>query len=335
MTVGRFFCVLFPSILAAASIIFLLVGALAGVSNKSLYLFQVNFEGFSISPADVEDISLYVNGSKLDKDANSTLETRAEKHGGNITADLLGLERSYDVSLWGYCHTDHNGERKCEKHRFDWASESLNSSYVGGVDRGIEVELPDKIKSALNTFKAINKFTEVVFILSFILLPAELVFGNFANTSRRLSCLTWIVADLAAVLVLASAILSSALASIFLAVIKGTAELHGIKAETNGRFLAVVWIAASLAIGAGFFWAFTICCCKPDYHDRYRGSQHHYTEELLGGKNNSAAYARLSDDHEMQTAYHGPSQSHPQPQNSDDEALERLHFAYEAYTASV
>ncbi|KAK7572752.1 hypothetical protein V3481_017940 [Fusarium oxysporum f. sp. vasinfectum] len=97
MIVGRVIGVLLPFALAIAAAIFTLVPALAGITDKSLYLIQLDFENLSISPA----------SELVDK-----ILPRAETVENNITAELLGLDKTYDITPWGYCHTDRDDKRE-------------------------------------------------------------------------------------------------------------------------------------------------------------------------------------------------------------------------------
>ncbi|KAF4449450.1 integral membrane protein [Fusarium austroafricanum] len=340
MGVGRFFCVLLPFALTVGSIIFLLVGALAGVADKSLYIFRINVANLSINPADVDHIidNLNLKGLKLDtRDVPvidvPVIEERAEAIKDNITAKLLGLDKYYDINLWGFCKTDADGKRKCEKPEFDWANKKLNTSYLIGTDKNVQIELPKEIQNALKAFKTVTKWTQVVFIAAFIALAAEIILGIFSNCSRIFSCLTWIVAGLASTLVIGAVVLSGVFAGTVVGAVEGTAKFYGVKGNINGRFFACVAIAAAFALAAGLFWLFTICCCKPEHRSRDKKNRRSDGEKLLGTNNKHGSYAPLSDDHEMQTGYYNHNQSQSQygaPRYPSGTA--RSDLAYEPYS---
>ncbi|KAF5713869.1 integral membrane protein [Fusarium mundagurra] len=336
MGVGRFFCVLLPFVLTVGSIIFLLVGALAGVADKSLYIFRIDVKNLSISPADVGNIidNLDLKNLKLDTRDVPVIEERADKVKDNITAELLGLDKYYDINLWGFCKTDSDGKRKCEKPEFDWANKKLNTSYLIGADKNVQIELPDEIQDALKAFKTVTKWTQVVYIAAFIALAAEIILGIFSNCSRIFSCLTWIVAGIASTLVIAAVVLSGVFAGTVVGAVEGTAKFYGVKGDINGRFFACVSIAAAFAIAAGLFWMFTICCCKPESRSRDKKNRRSDGEKLLGGATNKhGSYAPLGDDHEMQTGYYNHNQSQSQygaPRYPSGTA--RSDLAYEPYS---
>jgi uncharacterized membrane protein len=335
MGVGRFFCVLLPFALTIGSIIFLLVGALAGVADKSLYVFRIDVEDLSISPKDVKSIvdDLNLKDFKLDTRDVPQLETRAETIKDNITAELLGLDKYYDINLWGFCKTDKDGKRKCEKPEFDWANKKLNTSYLIGADKNVQIELPEEIQNALTAFRTVTKWTEVVYIAAFLALAVEIILGIFSNCSRIVSCLTWIVAGIASVLVIASVVLSGVVAGTVVGAVEASAKFYGVKGHINGRFFACVAIAAAFAIAAGLFWMFTICCCKPESRSKDRKNRRSDGEKLLGGAGKHGSYAPLSDDHEMQTGYYNHNQAQSQygaPRYPSGTA--RSDLAYEPYS---
>lgn len=323
MGVGRFFCVALPFALTVGSIIFLLVGALAGVTDKSLYIFRLDVSDLSIDSSSVDSIisSLESRG----------LHDRATED-SNITASDLGLANVYDVSLWGYCYTDQKNKRHCVKPKFNWASEALNTSYIEnfGSAAGVDIDLPDDIKSALKAFRYVTKWTEVAYIIAFVALAVEIVLGIFANCSRLVSCCTWIIAAVAAVLVIAAAALSTAMAAVVVGAVEASAKVYGVTGKINTTFLAVVWIAAAFAIGAKIFWIWTICCCAPERRSgSSRKNRNSDGEKLLSG----SSYAPLGNDHEMTSGnYYNQNQSQSQYGAPRYPSGARSDLAYEPYS---
>lgn len=73
---GRVVCVAFPFVLAAVSMVALLVAALSGVANKNMYMFQVNTTGLSVSPSDA--VSILSRAVLDDRDVSTpVLDARA------------------------------------------------------------------------------------------------------------------------------------------------------------------------------------------------------------------------------------------------------------------
>lgn len=333
MGIGRFVCVAVPILLTIASIIALLVATLSGVAHNSFFLFRVNVTDLSINPANLDNIA-----NKL----GAGLKIRADVQTSNITAGNLGLDDIYDVNLWGYCSTDKSGKRECTKAQFNWASTKLNTTWIEnfGSVAGVKISLPKEIKDALNVFKTVTKWTEVAFIIALVALGIELFVGIFASCSRVVSCLTWLVASITAVLVGAAAGLATAMATIVIGSVEGTAKYYGVKGSFDTKFLAAVWIATAFAIGAAFFWLFTICCCKPEHRSRnaYGGNKHQNIdgEKLLP----KSGYAPLSNEHEMSGGFYNPNQQQSQfaaqPYSSQPprhpSGTGRTDLAYEPYS---
>lgn len=339
MGVGRFFCVALPFALTVGSIIFLLVGALAGVADKSLYLFRIDVTDLSINPANtssiIENITsrdhrIDTRDNHVDTRDHHQVETRATQE-SNITASDLGLGKVYDIALWGYCWTDQKDKRHCTKAKFDWAKSALNTSYIEhfGSAAGREIDLPDELKNALKAFRYGAKWTEVAYIVAFIALAAEIVLGIFANCSRVMSCCTWIISGLAAALVIAAASLSSAMGLVVVAAIKASAKWYGVKGKINTTFFSAVWIAAAFALAASMFWIWTICCCAPERRpSSNRKNRRSDGEKLLP----STGYAPLGNDHEMTSGnYYNQNQSQSQYGASRSGGA-RSDLAYEPYS---
>ncbi|KAI8260471.1 hypothetical protein K4K56_006446 [Colletotrichum sp. SAR 10_98] len=295
MGVGRVICVALPFILTVGSLIFLMVAALGGVSNKDLYLFRVNLTDLEINPVSLSSVvSRDVNARALLSGGSAPGLSKAQTDSSgtqtsNVTAADLGLDNLYDIALWGYCTTDTNGDKTCTKAKFNWAEEYLNTTTlttIGSVT-GKKVELPDEITSALSAFKTVSKWTQVAYIISFIALGLEIVFGIFANCTRAMSCITFLIASLASVAVCASAALSTATAVVVVGAVEASAKWYGVSSSFNNSFLALIWISAALALGAGFFWMFTICCCAPN-HTRKERKRQSDGEKLLPTGNTNA-----------------------------------------------
>lgn len=336
---GRFVCVLIPFALTLASLIAMLVAGLAGVADKGLYMFRVNTTDLSISPSQVTRI---LDGSAVpnldDLNINIPGVNLAKRQDGvrNVTAVDLGFDDLYDVALWGYCYTAQNGTRDCTKPKFDWATNALNTT-TGNINTlltstGLNVTLPDQIVDAVKIFGNVARWTQIVFIIALVALAVELFFGLFANCSRAFSCLTWLIALVAAVAVGAAAGLATATSVVVVGAIEGVANDYGVHANFNTRFLASVWLGAAFAIAAALFWLFTICCCAPDHSSRKSGggSTRHLDESekfIGGGSSHGSAYHRLSEPGGYQSGYaqQYPRQSYgaPQPQHAG---------AYEPYS---
>ncbi|KAI1774730.1 SUR7/PalI family-domain-containing protein [Hypoxylon cercidicola] len=325
MGVGRYVCVALPFILTVGSIVSFLIAGLAGVTNNGLYLFQIDTTNLSIDRQALLDLASSLSGgqnftneiqnaigsgsdsaqdainnaknglssrSPTPQDITTIIGTLAGD-GSNITAKQLGIDNLYDFTLWNYCTIPANGTANCTQAKFNWAEEDLNTDWLSTLNStfGGNVTLPDDINSTLDTFKILVKWTEVVYVIAMIGLGLELVVGLFTACSRLVSCLTWLISGVATLAVIAAASMMSALAVIVVGAVKGATEQYGGDARLSNNFLACIWIGVAFALGASFFWLFSICCCKPEnrpYHKRSRGGSE--SEKFL-----PSSYAPIGD----------------------------------------
>ncbi|KAH8905947.1 integral membrane protein [Coniochaeta sp. PMI_546] len=349
---GRYACVALPFLLTLGSVIAILVAGLAGVADKSLYMFQINTTNLEISPASITNLinsraaaSVGFHDPSLLDSTSDTTEAAADStttsatagtKSSNITAADLGLNDLYDIGLWGWCYTAQNGTRTCTKPEFNWAQKELNTTTNNlknlATAAGESITLPKEITSAIDTFSTITKWTEVVFIIAVVGLGIELFFGIFANCSRAFSCLTFIVAGVATVAVCGFAALATAMSVVVVGAVEASAKFYGVRADFNTKYLAAVWIAAAFAIAAGFFWMFTVCCCKPDHSSRRSGRKRHLDEsgeKLIP----VGAYQPITDEHGYNGGYNN-GHSNPQYGYAPQPRAARRDLAYEPYSHS-
>ncbi|KAK4157814.1 SUR7/PalI family-domain-containing protein [Chaetomidium leptoderma] len=340
---GRFVCVLVPFLLTLASLIAMLVAGLAGIADKSLYMFQVNVTELSMDPLSIsaildgsgvkvpsfDDLNLpNVNDIKFPDIPDINIKRQSKTT--NITAADLGLYDVYDVNLWNYCYTTQNGTRDCTKSSFDWASKALNMS-AGNFNTmltssGMNITLPKEIIDAFTAFGTVSKWTQVVFIIAYIALAVELLFGLFANCSRAFSCITWLIAMVATVATGAAAGLATATSVIVVGAVEASASVYGGDAHFNTRFLATIWIGVAFALAAGLFWMFTICCCAPDHSSRRSRSRGSESEKFI---QNGPGYERLSEPN----GYQGGAYAQQYPRQSYGAPPQQQHSgAYEPYS---
>jgi hypothetical protein len=350
---GRYVCVAVPFLLTLASVVAILVAGLAGVADKSLYMFQVNTTNLEISPASITNLinartpetvgfhdpslinstddSTTTPGAAADTTTDSsTAGTKTT----NITAADLGLSNLYDIGLWGWCYTAQNGTRTCTKPEFNWAQKELNTT-TGNLKSlatasGQNITLPKEITDAIDAFGTITRWTEIVFIIAIVTLGVELFFGIFANCSRAFSCITYLVAGLATVAVCTFASLATAMSVVVVGAVEASAKFYGVKADFNTKYLATVWIAAAFAIAAGFFWLFTICCCAPDHSSR-RSSRKRHADDAGEKLMPVGAYQPITEDHGYHGAYNN-RHSAPQYGYAPQPHAPRRDLAYEPYS---
>ncbi|KUJ18864.1 SUR7 protein-like protein [Mollisia scopiformis] len=307
MGFGRFVCVGLPFGLTLASLVCIMIAMLAGISNKSLDLFEVKTQNLSISSSDLQNLENLVKR----EDHFSALTIAALGNAAatastsvNITAADLGLADSYKVSLWNYCAVT-GSKTNCTSAKFNWAATALNTTTITNLassTTGTTVTLPKSLTSALHTFTIFSKWTEVVYIIAAITCAIEIVLSLFAFCSRAGSCITFLISGLSTTTVIAASIMATVEASIVTGAIDSVAKAYGAKSSINTSFLATTWLAVVFSIASGFFWMFTICCCAADHHSKKsrRSRNGEDAEKLIP----SGAYQRVEE-----TGYHGGQQS--------------------------
>lgn len=324
---GRFVCVAIPFACTIASLIALLVATLAGVTDKSLFMFRVNTTELEIPPSLIGSILNLRSADPQNLHDPTNLINTATKAatGNNITAADLGLYDLYDISLWGYCYTPQNGSRGCTKPAFNWAATVLNETTTDLNTlitlSGQNITLPKEIGDAVEAFGTVSRWTQIVFVIALVSLAVELFFGLFANCSRAFSCVTFIISAIATTAVCGAAALATATAVVVVGAVEGTAKFYGVGGDFNTKYLAAVWIAAGFALAAGIFWLFTVCCCKPDRSK----SSHSGGEKHMHGP-----YQPIGDNQGYQSGgYARPFSQQPQSYGQPQRDM-----AYEPYSHS-
>ncbi|KAI5864775.1 SUR7/PalI family-domain-containing protein [Durotheca rogersii] len=247
----------------------------------------------SPSPAP-QDISSIINGV-LNSGSDS-----------NVTAAELGLANTYDFTLWGFCATAANGTQNCTQARFDWATDELNIDFLHRLNNasGLNVTIPQEVEDSLTTFKTLIRWTEVVYVIAIVGLGIELVIGLFTACSRAVSCLTWLVSGIATLAVIAAASMMTAVAIVPVGLVVAATSQYGGRANVNGSFLAVAWLAVAFGLGASLFWLFSVCCCKPESRASKRSSQSTEGEKFLP----AGTYAPLGDGNHNSNYSYGAQQ---------------------------
>jgi hypothetical protein len=301
--VGRFACVAIPFALTIACLVCLLIAGLAGVSNKSLYLFQIHTGNLSISSADLLSLAT----SKRDLSSSIIAATGGGSTATNITATDLGLADDYKISLWNYCSTT-GGITTCSTPAFNWASNATNTTSFAALATsiaGVSLDVPAALAKALSAFSTLAKWTEVVYIIAAGLTVLEILVGVFAICSRVGSCCTWLISGFATVSVIAASVLATVMAATVVGTMVTVGKAYGITASINTSFLATTWMAAAFSLAAGLFWLFSACCCSAEASarkDKHRSRAGNGLEKPFGG------YQRVHDPFQP-TAYGGNQES--------------------------
>lgn len=305
-----------PFGLTIASLVCTLIVMLSGITSHNLDMFDVNMKDLSISSSSLANFADEIKkreekrGEDLGKLVNAGLNNAANNavnsvlnSGVNFTATDLGLADSYKVYLWNYCSTT-GTNTTCSKAKFNWAASSLNTTAINeraqtiSAKVGQNATLPKDVTGALKTYSTVSKWTQVVYIIAFILTVLELIVGLFGFCSRAGSCITYLVSGFATTAIIGASVLATASSAVVVAAVKTTSRAYGVKATIETGFLSVTWLAVAFSVGAGLFWLFSMCCCKAEH----RKSSSHGAEKFAA---RPGSYQPL---HDPNTAYHGQQQ---------------------------
>lgn len=281
MGVGRVLCVSLPFILTTLSLICLLIVGLAGVTSSNLSLFEVDPKDLSISIADLDALNLGDAGVKR---RATPVEDAIDAIGGvNITAAQLNFGDKYSFFLWNYVEVRGDVKTKSAP-EFDYASNFTDTSSLSNLtaSTGVTVSFPDAVKTGLQAFATLIKWTQVVFIIACGAAAVTILVGLIGFCSRIGSCVTWIVSGISTVAIIAFAALATVTASTVVGVLTASLKNYGVKSSINTSWLAIVWLGAAASLASGLFWLFTVCCCASTSNKhRSRGGD---SEKLVGGK---------------------------------------------------
>ncbi|RYP56163.1 hypothetical protein DL771_012108 [Monosporascus sp. 5C6A] len=313
MSVGRYFCVALPFLLAVASIVCMLIAGLTGITSTNLYMFRIDVSNLTIDASALTNLSGAANdqleqlnninsrshesslnwhdesavqGLNSNTNASSLLSNldSLERLNG-LTARDLGLAKVYDVNLWGYCATYQDDAHNCTRPQFNWAQGRMSQdgnllAPLQNIPGANNTAIP-AIVDGLRVFEQLNKWTEVVYIIAMIALALEVAIGLFTACSRAVSCVTWLISGLAATLVVGAAAMMTVMASAAVGTVETFGSTQGAHGNLHMGFLSVAWLGSAFAIAASSFWLFTICCCKPENRPYQKKSRYSGEHEKL------------------------------------------------------
>jgi SUR7/PalI family len=149
-------------------------------------IIQADLSNFTSTAQSSTALQILKTASNLDSKLNSTDQLLMNLY--QATKDNQLAER-YTVGLWNYCAMDSNGTTTCSSPQ---ASFWFNPVEVWHLNSS-QAEIPNDLKSALNTYQAVSKWMFFAYTVAVIATVAELVVGAFAICSRWGSCVTSIV----------------------------------------------------------------------------------------------------------------------------------------------
>jgi hypothetical protein len=216
--------------------------------------------------------------------------------GGALQAakQTLGLRDYYTIYLRSSCDWNGNSSpyQTCTSPAaYYW----FNPIKVWGLDRAslpVEEFLPDSFRNGLDAYHAGSKAMFVLYAAALAATSFTILVGFTAIFSRWGSFFTTFFAAAATISYLGASIVATAMFAILKGVLDHELEdEYGVKTTLGSRALATSWIGTAFALGAGFFWFLSVCCCsgRSPYHKdregrrgRTKAEKTPYTYERVG-----------------------------------------------------
>ena len=242
--------------------------------------------------------------------------------GGALQAakQSLGMKDFYTVYLRSYCSWNGNDTyANCtDPKAYFW----FNPIEIWGLnDTGVDVDdyLPKTFRDGLSAYHKASKAIFYLYTGSLAAAAISILVGISAIFSRWGSFFTTFCATAMWILLLAASITTSVVYAVLRAALdKSLKDDYGVDSTQGKRILSVTWIGTAFAVGAGFFWFLSVCCCsgRSPYNPgskearRTRAEKTPYTYERVG-----SPYMGPSDHQSVPLANFGPG-GHPGAQSA-------------------
>lgn len=172
----------------------------------------------------------------------------------------------YTIYLRGYCAWNGNDNYAFCSPPTTTKAFFFDPIKVWGLDKtgyNLDQLLPDDFRNGLLAYQKGSTAMYYLFALTLAFDIATALIGISAMFSRWGSLFTTIFADIAALLTVGAALAASVMFPILATALNNELkDKYGVVASVGSRGVALTWIAAAFASGAGIFWSFTICCCS-------------------------------------------------------------------------
>lgn len=178
----------------------------------------------------------------------------------------LDMKDYYTIYLRGYCSW--NGDdtyANCSSPKtifwFDPVTIWGLDSNTTGVD--LDELLPKDLRTGLSTYEKVSKAMSVVYIIAIAATAATILVGISAIFSRWGSLATTFFAAASGIFTLAASALATALFGTLKGVLnKELGDDYGIHTSFGNKVYVTTWVGTAFAVGAGFFWLLSVCCCS-------------------------------------------------------------------------
>jgi len=188
---------------------------------------------------------------------------------------------------------------------------------------GVPVDdfLPKSFRDGLDAYHAASKAIFYLYVGALSAACVTLAVGISAAFSRWGSFFTTFCASAMSLLLIAASATASAVYLVLRTALNESLKKdYGIDSTIGGRVFALTWIGTAFAVGAGFFWTLSVCCCsgRSPYNPggkearRTRAEKTPYTYERVG-----SPYMGPSDHQSVPLNTLGPQgyASHQRPAN--------------------
>lgn len=240
----------------------------------------------------------------------------------------LGMSDYYTIYLRGYCAWNGNDlYANCSSPKTNFW---FNPIKVWGLDsnttgQAIEDILPKTFRDGLSTYEKVSYAMSIAYIIALAATALTILVGISAIFSRWGSFATTFFAAASGIFLLAGSVMATALFVTIKALLNKELEKdYGITSTLGSNGYVTTWIGTAFAVGAGFFWLLSVCCCSgrspynpSDKHSRRtRAEKTPYTYERVGspylGPQGDQAVPLANMGHQSHGGYNGGPSSQRQ-----------------------
>jgi hypothetical protein len=245
----------------------------------------------------------------------------------------------YTIYLRSYCSWNGNDTyANCtDPKAYFW----FNPINVWGLNNtGVPVDdfLPKTFKDGLDAYHDASKALFYLYVFGLSATAVTLLVGISAAFSRWGSFFTTFCASAMAVMVLGASVTATAVYIVLRTALNHSLkDDYGIKSTLGTKVLSLTWIGTAFAVGAGFFWLLSVCCCsgRSPYHHgnrgdgmgrgRTRAEKTPYTYERVGSPYLGPSDRQSVPLHNMGSTQYGPPTGPPVHQGGAYEPFRPQH----------
>lgn len=175
----------------------------------------------------------------------------------------------YTIYLRGYCGW--NGDDTYANCSSPKAIFWFDPVTIWGLDSnttGLSIEelLPSDLRTGLSTYEKVSKAMSIVYLVALAATAATVLVGISAIFSRWGSLATTFFAAASGIFLLAGSVVATALFATLKTVLnKELEDEYGMHTSFGNKGYIATWVGTAFAVGAGFFWLLSVCCCTGRY----------------------------------------------------------------------